>query len=79
MDVVIDGAGRLVIPKELRDRLGITPGSTVTLTDAGTGVLLEPAGQHGRIVDRGKGPVVERTGVAVTDEDIRRIRDAGRR
>ncbi|MDP8959432.1 MAG: AbrB/MazE/SpoVT family DNA-binding domain-containing protein, partial [Actinomycetota bacterium] len=45
MRVTIDKAGRLVIPKALRDAVGLVPGG-VELTRDGAGVRIEPlAGQ----------------------------------
>ena len=39
----IDPAGRLVIPKEIRDRYGFRAGYTLEMEDTGTEVILRPA------------------------------------
>jgi len=40
----VDGAGRILIPAELRDRHGIKPGSSVRITENAAGrIFLEPA------------------------------------
>lgn len=39
----IDGFGRLVIPKAVRDRLGLTPGTTVRIEEAQGGLVIRPA------------------------------------
>lgn len=43
--VQIDGAGRLVIPKEIRDRYGFRAGHEVEVEDTGTEVILRPAAE----------------------------------
>lgn len=43
--VQIDAAGRLVIPKEIRDRYGMGPGYPVEIEDTGTEVILRPAAE----------------------------------
>ena len=40
----MDGAGRVLIPAEIRTRLGMKPGATVTITEGPSGrIVLEPA------------------------------------
>ena len=40
----IDGAGRVLIPVEIRKRLGIEPGVTVTIAEGPSGrIVIEPA------------------------------------
>jgi len=41
--VKVDRCGRIVIPKPVRDALGLRPGSTLTLSTRGEAVLLQPA------------------------------------
>lgn len=38
----IDGAGRLVIPKKLREALHLTPGTRLVLRDEGNKLIVEP-------------------------------------
>ena len=40
--VTLDSAGRVVIPKPLRDELGLAPGDTLTLESDGERVMLRP-------------------------------------
>ncbi len=49
MHVTIDAAGRVVIPKQVRERFGFTAGSTLTLEEAGDHLEIRPAGRHVRI------------------------------
>ena len=40
----VDGAGRVRIPAEIRKRLGLKPGATVTIMEGPSGrIILEPA------------------------------------
>jgi AbrB family looped-hinge helix DNA binding protein len=40
----VDGMGRVLIPAEIRKRLGMKPGATVTITEGPSGrIVLEPA------------------------------------
>lgn len=39
----IDGAGRIVIPRDLRQAVGLTAGDSVTIRITEEGVLLSPA------------------------------------
>ena len=38
----VDRLGRVVLPKALRERYGLTAGAELELTDTGTGILLAP-------------------------------------
>lgn len=77
MRATIDKAGRLVIPKQLRDHLGLRPGE-VEVTADGAALRVEPlAGdsldeQDGRLV-------IPAGGAAINDEVVRCLRDAGQR
>lgn len=77
MTVSIDRAGRVVIPKELRERLALTSSSELEVTIEGDALLLRPARRRGRRVVEADGLLVlERVpGVSVTDSDIQRWRD----
>ena len=43
MTLTIDGAGRVVIPKPLRDKLGLHAGSALEVLETQDGVTLKPA------------------------------------
>lgn len=74
MRATIDKAGRLVIPKPLRDRLGLRPGTVEVVAD-GVALRVEPLAdddldQHdGRLV-------IPRSGAGVDDEAISALRHA---
>jgi AbrB family looped-hinge helix DNA binding protein len=77
MRTAIDKAGRLVIPKSLRDSLGLVPGD-VEVTPDGAGLHVEPlAGDH---LDEEDGLlVIPAAGDTLTDDLVRTLRDADQR
>jgi AbrB family looped-hinge helix DNA binding protein len=78
MKTTIDSAGRLVVPKVLRDRLGLKPGSTVDVSPYGAGLQLVPVSRTARVRTI-RGEVVAESETVVTDEDVFAILDADRR
>ena len=77
MRSTIDKAGRLVVPKVLRDRIGLRAG-VVELTADGTGIRIEPVAGEGLVEENGR-LVIPASGAAVDDELVRALRDADRR
>ena len=77
MRSTIDKAGRIVVPKALRDHVGLRPGA-VELTVDGTGIRVEPISGVGLVEEDGR-LVIPETGVTVDDELVRALRDADRR
>ena len=73
--VTIDQAGRVVLPKKLRDELHLSPGDTLDLSVQGDAVTLRPR--------RGASPMVKKQGVWVfstgrlmtSDETAEALRD----
>lgn len=67
-----------MIPKPLRDALGLQPGSEVEISRYGAGLQLIPAGRTAQVVLEGGVPVV--TGdTRIDDEIVFGLLDAGRR
>jgi AbrB family looped-hinge helix DNA binding protein len=75
--LTIDKAGRIVIPKALREELHLEPGDALDLETAGEHITLRPV--------RGTGPLIKEHGVwvyraghplpaAATDEILKQIR-----
>jgi AbrB family looped-hinge helix DNA binding protein len=78
METTIDSVGRIVIPKALRDALGLTPGSTVDISRYGAGLQLLPAGRTAQLVDE-SGVLVATAGTSIDDETVFGLIDSGRR
>jgi AbrB family looped-hinge helix DNA binding protein len=68
MESSIDSAGRIVVPKPLRDALGLTPGTRVDISRYGAGLQLLPTGRTARLVD--ESGVLVATGDTVIDDDV---------
>ena len=77
MRTTIDKAGRLVIPKPLRDQVGLGPGEVEVVAD-GTGLRVEAiAGSE--LVARSGRLVIPATGAPVGHDDVRALRAADQR
>jgi AbrB family looped-hinge helix DNA binding protein len=77
MRATIDKAGRLVIPKALRDRLGLVPGE-VEVTADGAGLHVEPLADD-QLDDEDGLLVIPAADVTIGDELVRTLRDADQR
>jgi AbrB family looped-hinge helix DNA binding protein len=53
MKTTIDGAGRLVVPKKIREAAGILPGSELTIRVSDGRIEIEPTPLEVRLVKRG--------------------------
>ena len=79
MDAVIDSAGRVVLPKPLRDALGLSPGSSVDISVYGAGVHITSGGRTARLEHSADGRLVSRGDTVVTDDVMYAVLDSGRR
>jgi len=84
MTVKMDSAGRIVLPKPIRDHLGLTPGAELELTEADGKLTLAPAEEpsalvreNGRWVMTGKLPPGFNMLKFIEDEREARIREIG--
>lgn len=78
MEATIDSVGRIVVPKPLRDALGLTPGSTVDISRYGAGLQLVPTGRTARLVDE-FGTLVATGDTEIDDDVVFGLIDTGRR
>jgi AbrB family looped-hinge helix DNA binding protein len=62
MEISMDEVGRLVIPKPVRQRLGVQGSTRLELTEVEGGVVLTPATDGPRLVERDGILVAEREG-----------------
>lgn len=81
MMVTIDRAGRVVIPKDARDRLSIGPDTELELTVRGDTIELAPVRRAGRTISVVDGfPRIDPVeGMPITDADVQAWRDADQR
>jgi AbrB family looped-hinge helix DNA binding protein len=78
MHVSIDRAGRVVVPKPIRDELGLTPDTQLELEVVNGHLELSTSHEPARLVTGPNGPMVVATGTPLTDEDVRRTLEAVR-
>jgi AbrB family looped-hinge helix DNA binding protein len=78
MEAVIDQAGRIVVPKAIRDALGLLPGTKVDISPYGAGAQIIPAGRTARLVEE-NGVLVAVGETPVDDDMLFALIDAGRR
>lgn len=53
MEAKLDKFGRIVIPKKVRDDLGLQPGDRLDIREGEGGILLKPLHEDGHIVVKG--------------------------
>jgi AbrB family looped-hinge helix DNA binding protein len=77
MRTAIDKAGRLVIPRALRDRVGLTEGGAVEIEIDGAGIRIEPVADSDLQEVDGL-LFIPSTGVVVDDDLVRQLIDDDR-
>jgi AbrB family looped-hinge helix DNA binding protein len=77
MRATIDKAGRLVIPKPLRDRVGLQPGVVEVVVD-GTGLRVEAIAAES-LVERGDLLVIPAAGTPISADVVRALRGGDQR
>ena len=60
--IAIDRFGRVVLPKEIRDRLGVSAGTEFEVEEQDDAILLKPVFRKAKIVNEGGWLVVESEG-----------------
>ncbi len=76
MRITIDRVGRVVIPKTVRDALGLVADAEVDLVVDGVSIRLDPVSPSRRVLMADGLPILEKVeGFVVTDDHVRRLRD----
>jgi len=77
----IDAGGWVMIPKHIRDAVGLAPGTAVEVVVRDGAILLVPAVVPMQLVERGGGLVAEPETLlpTLTAEDVRSVLEAIRR
>jgi AbrB family looped-hinge helix DNA binding protein len=77
--VPIDKAGRVVLPKDVRDELAIHPGDLLKISIHGNEVTLRPNKETGGFIKRGKALVFSSEGADLLDNEmVENVRNAAR-
>ena len=81
MRTTIDAAGRVVIPKPVRDAAGLEPGAEIDVEFRDGRIQIEPATVPMRVVKRGRRAVIEAESPmpVLTAEDVRSVLERVRR
>jgi bifunctional DNA-binding transcriptional regulator/antitoxin component of YhaV-PrlF toxin-antitoxin module len=78
MQVPIDRAGRVVVPKRLRDELGFSPDRPLEAEVVDGRLELSAPHEPAKLISGPYGPSFAATGTPITDEDVRRTLEAVR-
>ena len=78
METTVDSVGRIVVPKALREALGLRPGSTVDISRYGSGLQLVPTGRTARLIEE-DGALVATGETPIDDDTVFGLIDSGRR
>lgn len=73
VQIPIDKFGRVVLPKEIRDRLGVRPGTEFEVEEQENIILLKPVGKKSRIVEKDGWWVIETDGPIPEDAILKAI------
>jgi AbrB family looped-hinge helix DNA binding protein len=78
MKATIDKVGRIVLPKALRDRLGLVPGMVVDVSQYGDGLHVTAGGRTARLRNE-NGKLVAVSDTPIDDSDVFSLQDSIRR
>ena len=78
LQIPIDRFGRVVLPKKLRERLHLNPGTELEVEETAEAILLKPVPRQAKIINKG-GWLVAQTGTPLSEdsilETIRQVRE----
>lgn len=78
MEARVDSVGRIVIPKALRDELGLSAGARVDVSRYGAGLAVVPGTRTAQLVHE-DGQLVATGDTPIDDDVLFGLIDAGRR
>lgn len=78
VEATVDDVGRIVLPKPLRDRLRLSPGTKVDVSEYGDGLHVTPVSRTARL-EEVDGHLVAVADTPISDDDVLGLIDAGRR
>jgi AbrB family looped-hinge helix DNA binding protein len=78
MQVSIDSVGRVVVPKPLRDELGLSPDVALEIEVVDGHLELSVPQKPAELITGPHGPSIAATGTPITDEGVRRTLEAVR-
>lgn len=78
MEAAIDQGGRIVLPKAIRDALGLMPGMKVDISVYGAGAQIVPVGRTARLIEE-DGVLISAGETPVDDDAVFSLIDAGRK
>ncbi len=76
MKTTIDAAGRLVVPRAMRERVGLLGPSEVDIDVDGAALRIEPTIADASLVGEGDRLVIGATGTQMTADMVQGLRDA---
>ena len=78
MELNIDKAGRIILPKPMRDELRLEPGDALEIERSGEEIILRPSRGEGQFAEKARRlgyRAGEPLSAAIVDNTIRRVRD----
>ncbi|MEX0791127.1 MAG: AbrB/MazE/SpoVT family DNA-binding domain-containing protein [Actinomycetota bacterium] len=81
METTIDKAGRVLVPKLLREALGLTAGTRLEVAEVEGQLVFRPTGPRTRVVSRNGRPVLVTDGTIepLTGDQVRELVERARR
>jgi AbrB family looped-hinge helix DNA binding protein len=75
METTIDRFGRVVIPKRVREDLGLAVGESLVIEERAGGILLQPVREGAALKRKGRVLIFTGNGTGDPGELVRRLRD----
>ncbi|MCQ4626506.1 AbrB/MazE/SpoVT family DNA-binding domain-containing protein [Corynebacterium sp. CCUG 65737] len=79
MEATLDSGGRVLLPKALREALGLELGSAVDISAYGGGITIIPGGRTAEIVETDDGRLVGRGSSLISNDAVLALIDTRRR